>query len=295
MDAVAALRRHGGVASYRELLQLVERTELERSLSAGVIVRARRGVYALPAADEALAAAARIGGVVSHLSAALVHGWKVKKPPKTPVVTVARRRSGVASDGVDLHWGDITGQKRVTDPVRTVIDCARTLPYDEALAVADSALRSRKVSRAQLLAAAEKSPRTGRSRALNVVRTATSDAANPFESVLRAIAQEIPGLTVVPQGEIDDWTHPDLVDHALQIAIEADSFEYHSLPEAFAYDVRRYTGLVRAGWLVVRFTWEEVMHKPAYVRAVLTDVVALRAQQRAVPCTLGDPSACRAA
>ncbi len=85
------------------------------------------------------------------------------------------------------------------------------------------------------------------------------------------------------------------MDHALRIAIEADSFEYHSLPEAFAYDIKRYTGLTRAGWLVARFGWGEVMHKPAYVRAVLLDLVVLRAQQRAVRCRIGDPAACRAA
>jgi hypothetical protein len=50
----------------------------------------------------------------------------------------------------------------VTDPVRTVIDCARDLPFDEALAVADSALRSGKVGPDALRQAAARSPRTGR-------------------------------------------------------------------------------------------------------------------------------------
>jgi very-short-patch-repair endonuclease len=32
--------------------------------------------------------------------------------------------------------------------------------------------------------------------------------------------------------------------------------------------------MVRAGYTVVRFTWEEVMFDPDHVRAVLTDLVA---------------------
>jgi hypothetical protein len=42
----------------------------------------------------------------------------------------------------------------VTGPLRTVVDCARVLPFDSALAVADSALRSGNVRRADLTRAA---------------------------------------------------------------------------------------------------------------------------------------------
>ncbi len=34
--------------------------------------------------------------------------------------------------------------------------------------------------------------------------------------------------------------------------------------------------IVAEGWLVVRFTWHEVVHDPAYVRRVLEAVVARR-------------------
>lgn len=57
----------------------------------------------------------------------------------------------------------------VTSPPRTVADCARWLPFDEALAVADSAMRAG-LTRRDLLAAVEALPRTGRERARWVVR-----------------------------------------------------------------------------------------------------------------------------
>jgi hypothetical protein len=53
-------------------------------------------------------------------------------------------RAGVQIRYADLAATAVTGL--VTDPVTTVIDCARTLPFDEALSIGDSALRSRKVT-----------------------------------------------------------------------------------------------------------------------------------------------------
>jgi hypothetical protein len=64
------------------------------------------------------------------------------------------------------------------------------------------------------------------------------------------------------------------VDRRLGLVIEAESYEFHADPAAFAQDVRRYTLFVRHGHVVLRFTWQEVMHDPDHVRAVLAEVVA---------------------
>jgi very-short-patch-repair endonuclease len=280
-----ALVRLGGIAERRALLMLCSRRALDAAVAGGAVVRLGRSRYALPAADDARVAARRAGGVVSHLSAALAHGWKVKVPPAMPHVTVRRTRGRLVSRGVILHWAAVTDADLVagiTDPVQTVVDCARVLPFDEALAVADSSLRSGKVCRAELFDAARRSPRTGRAAALRVVEAASRKAANPFESTLRAIALGVPGLAVVPQGPVSAIGHADLTDSSLRIAIEAESFEFHTLPEAFRYDVRRYTAMTREGWLVARFVWEDVMRRPEYVEAVLADLVELRAREQAV-------------
>ena len=285
MDVVQALTRLGGVSDHATLVKLVPRRAVAAACAEGHVIRVSRNLYALPAADEARLAAARLGGVVSHLSAALAHGWKVKRPPTPPMVTVRRNRSPGVVEEVDVRFADWRPDELdgvVTGRVRTVIDCARVLPFDEALAVADSALRSGQVTREQLEEAAAASPRTGRRDALRVARCASRLAANPFESVLRAIALEVPGLSVVPQGVVGAVGHADLTDAHLRIAVEAESFEFHALPEAFRYDIRRYTAMTRLGWLVMRFVWEDAMHRPAYVHDTLADVVTLRAQQKAV-------------
>jgi hypothetical protein len=79
MDARQAMFRLGGVATRRELLRLVSPAALRRGLEAGDLRRVGRGRYALSHLDEALQVAHGMSGVVSHLSAALLHGWAVKR------------------------------------------------------------------------------------------------------------------------------------------------------------------------------------------------------------------------
>lgn len=291
MDPVLALTQLGGIARVGELRAMTTRSEFHRALVAGVVLRLPRGQVSLPGVAQARAVAAAVGGTVSHLSAAQDWGWKLKVPPDLPFVTVPRgRRVGQGATPLalpahrlvyaDLAVADIRGG--VTSPVRTVIDCARLLPWDEALSVADSALRSRLVGHDELLCAAGASPRTGRTRALRVAREASALADNPFESVLRAIALDVPGLRVQPQGWIGRVGRVDLVDDLLQIAIEADSWQHHASPEAFRSDVRRYTDFACLGWVVVRFLWEQVMHQQALVHAALADVAAVRSRQLGV-------------
>lgn len=283
MDVAEALAELGGVADAATLVRATSRRRVRTAVAASRIVRDGRGHYALPTAQEAMRAAARLSGVVSHASAAACWGWKTKHPAPLPSVTVPRNRKVARSrrEGVDLHYADVTQTERregVTDAGRTVIDCAKTLPFDEALAVADSALRNDDVTNRELLWLAEQVRTTGRAQCLRVAREADARAHNPFESVLRAIALDVPGLQVEPQQLIVDGTfraRPDLVDRTRRIVLEADSFEFHSDRAALQRDCERYNELGRRGWTVYRFTWGHVMRAPWYVTQVLTAAVAL--------------------
>lgn len=280
MDLTELIIKLGGIATTKELLAVFDRRTIRQALDCGRIIRVARGHYALPGGPEALAAARRVGGVVSHLSAAQHWGWKVKLPPQQPVVTVPRnrkltdrQRSGVDIRWFNLHVDDIRDD--VTSRLRTIGDCARSEQFDAALAVADSAVRNGDVTPAQIRVEALAGPRTGRPRALRVADAVDGRAANPFESVLRAICLEIPGLLVEPQVWVTETARVDLLDRRNNLILEADSWEFHGERAAFVRDVRRYTCFVRLGYAVVRFTWEEVMFEQDYVRAVLTDMVRL--------------------
>ncbi|MFC6152877.1 hypothetical protein [Nocardioides yefusunii] len=278
MDVTEVLARLGGIAEWGELLGPCSADQIRHAVTTGRVVRLRRNRYALVDTDAQRAAAVAAGGVCSHLSAAMMWGWKVKHEPLRPWVTMPRNRRR-PSGNLEVRWGDLDEEEvrhHVTRPARTVVDCARALPWDEALAVADSALRSGEVSRSDLVAAAERSPRTGRTRALRVVEAADGRAANPFESVLRAVALDVPGLDVEPQGEVPGVGWVDLLDRRRGVVVEAESFEFHGTLTALRRDVTRYTELTRRGFVVVRFLWEEAMFDQTRVRAVLADIAPLR-------------------
>lgn len=285
MDPVAALTRLGAVGTLDDLTTLTSRRQLRTCVAKGAVVRVAVGRYALPDADVARVTAARLGGVVSHLSAAQHWGWKVKLPPGEPTVTVPRRRAHLdAAEGVELHWADLAGSQveaGVSTRVQTVIDCARAYDFDVALAVADLAMRGG-VARASLQTAAELSPRTGRGKALRVVEAADPRADNPFESVLRALARDVRRLRMEPQQWVGHLGRADLLDPHLRLVVEAESFGFHADRRSLARDVRRYTGFARLGFTVVRFTWEEAMFDPDYVRSVRRDMVTLGPRQGAV-------------
>ncbi|GGO71344.1 DUF559 domain-containing protein [Nocardioides deserti] len=288
-SVVEVLERLGGTATRAQLVALTSRAEVERAIAGGDLARLARGRWALPQVDEARAAAHRLTGVVSHTSAALLHGWSVATRPDRPHVTVGRRRRSTGAARVHLHWADVTAEERTqgaTSKDRTLLDCARSLPFADALAVADSALRDG-FAPGHLRALADAARGAGAARVRRVAQHASPLAANPFESVLRAIALEVDGLVVEPQVEV--WEpaflgRVDLADRRLRIVLEADSFAWHGGRDQLASDCRRYNGLAVHGWLVLRFSWEDVMFHRADVLRVLQAAVDQRAEVRCASC-----------
>jgi very-short-patch-repair endonuclease len=276
VEPVEALRVLGGVARRQALLRLTSRKRLQRAMLRGEIARTTRGVYRLASADLALVRATELRGAASHLSAATLHGWEVAFPATCPWITVPRNVGVAAHEGCFVFWADLTDEGPVTSPVRTVIDCARRLTFGPALAVADSALRHGDLRHSDLAEAAAAVRGKGAASARRVATHASGLAANPFESMLRAIAIEA-GLSVRPQVGISigpgEVIHPDVVDSGRRIVLEADSWEFHSGRDAHARDCLRYTLLVVHGWTVLRFTWRQVMHDPDFVRWCLVSLL----------------------
>lgn len=280
----ASLARLGGIARRDHLRALSHWRHIDAALAEGRILRVSHGWYSLPFGEEGRREALRLSGAASHTTAANHWGWKVKSAPDRPHVTVRRKRhlDKEAQVPAVVHWRDLdTGDVVhgwVTSRVRTVIDCALDLPFDEALAVADSALRSG-LRRSQIVDRAEWLGPRQRARVNRVVTAADARAANPFESVLRAIAIGVDGLSVEPQLRIrhaDFRARVDLADAELMIVLEADSHEFHSARRDFDRDCRRYDELTARGWIVLRFSWEQVMFDPDWVASVLVRVVSLR-------------------
>jgi very-short-patch-repair endonuclease len=271
----------GGVATRQTIVRLTSRRALDDALADGTLVRVARGRYAVPQLQQGTHLALKVTGHVCLVSAALAHGWKVKVVPERPQIALPkdRRLSEGARAQMSVSWIDLRDDQvegLATDAATTLEMCGRRLPFDEALAIADSALRDG-FPRRELEALARAARGPGSARLRRVAAQADGRADNPFESVLRAIALDVPGLDVEPQvlirGDLGLTVRPDLVDRRLRMALEADSFEWHGDRAALRRDARRYDLLVADGWIVLRFAWEDVMHDQAWVRSVLQATV----------------------
>jgi hypothetical protein len=147
-------------------------------------------------AVHATAAQLGAGTVVSHVSAAVVHGLPLWFPPAHPgpldrVHATRDRRSGARrSSVVHLHAAALEADEvvmvdglLVTSVARTVTDVARFLPFESALVPADGALYRRHVTPAELVEGVERGAhRRGNTAARRVVAFADGRAESPGET-----------------------------------------------------------------------------------------------------------------
>ncbi|MEU4606789.1 type IV toxin-antitoxin system AbiEi family antitoxin domain-containing protein [Kribbella sp. NPDC023972] len=291
-EVIEVVRRRGGTATFAELRAFVSGRAIRRALADGTIRRIAKGVYATPPAADPLAAARAQAGIVSHLSAAVLHGFSVLDLPTKPQITVPhgqhRRLSPV---DCELHWADdVPSEGRVTGKLRTVLDCARTLPFAAGLAVADSALQLRAVDRSQLMVGAAELSGPGCRRARRVAAAADGRAESPLESVLRALLIQAGIKGFEPQVVVRDdgfSARIDLGHPELLIALEADSFAHHGTRRALTRDCRRHVSLTIRGWRLLRFSWEDVMFDPDWVVDAIRQVMAGSPGHHNSPDTVG--------
>lgn len=104
--------------------------------------------------------------------------------------------------------------------------------------------------------------------ARRVVKHADGRAANPFESVLRALCIE-EGFELTPQVTIAEsglYAVVDLGSEALRLAVEADGFETHGTRGGLRKDCERHTLFAIYAYSSLRFAYEHVMFEPDWVR-----------------------------
>jgi hypothetical protein len=243
---------------------------------------------AVVAAHEA---AIGCGGVVCRGSAALMHGWELLRLPPRPQITVPKNRrtarlrlAAIELRKLNLREDQVDGL--VTVESRTLTDSLRHYPLTEGLCIADSALRHGFPRyRLDELAHEARGPRAFKVKL--VAQAVDERAANVFESATRAITLSVAGLNAVPQVEIREdgmfLGRSDLVDEELRIIIEADSAKHHATVAGINRDSTRYDLFVVGGWLVLRFTWAHVVHRPEWVRAILIAAVERRRRGLGLP------------
>ncbi|MDQ6837563.1 MAG: type IV toxin-antitoxin system AbiEi family antitoxin domain-containing protein [Actinomycetota bacterium] len=275
-----ALRAQEGVISRRQaLLAGLTSRQIDRMVSAGDWQRLHNGVYRVAGAPvtahgRLLAAClARPGAVASHESAAWL--WDlVPGPPPVPTLSVLRSaghlRAGVVVRQVaDLSQARIVTWRQIpcTNPLRTLVDLAGvTSPrlLDDAI---DRALATRLVTVDGLVAEVGRLARQGR-RGVGGLRRALERRGligGPHPSVLesrllRLLAQggiPVAGVEVKVDGA-DGRYRLDVV-LCPGVALEVDGYCYHAGPSVMARDLHRHNDLGLQGWVVLRFTWVDVV------------------------------------
>jgi very-short-patch-repair endonuclease len=280
MDAVEALEQLGGIARAADIVALSSRRRLRTAVSKRVIIHVDRDRYALPVTDLGRRLAVKHNLHLTHLSAALHHGWEVRASPSVPHLLLPSGQKRPTSKArfwtYDARREDLDGWS--TGPLLTVMLCARDLSFAAALTVADSALRHDSVTHEELVTASHTWRGGNRDQVKKVAAHANGSAANAFESGLRAITAAA-GYEFIPQYEVRVGAltvHPDLVDPINGIILEADSWGFHADREAHDRDCQRYTMLAADGWIVLRFTYDQVMFQPEYVLRCIEMALAQR-------------------
>ncbi|MEV6773159.1 hypothetical protein AB0N05_31445 [Nocardia sp. NPDC051030] len=248
---------------------------------------------------RAVVEAASPESVVSHSSAAVLHGLPVLRHLLERVhLTRNRQGGGRTSRQLLLHGISITDDEivllegmRVTSVARTVIDLARSLPFEWAVMVGDAALHADLVDSAalseQLLRAGR---RTGVQRARAVLPFLDGRSESPGESWTRVLLHQLGLPSPHPQAEL--WTDTgnwiarvDLLLPELGIVIEFDgAIKYQSdlrngrpLEQVILDEKKREDRIRALGWLVVRITWSD-LHSPDRLRTRLASAATTAAR-----------------
>lgn len=307
MDPVRALALcsdgNQGLATWSTLHESgVSAATLHRAVRAGRVHRVARAVYAV----HPLAAPGRFlvteagpdpdwvrrvradlmgsGAVATLRTAAALHGWELLVEPRGKTQSCVPQGSWRPHGSGCQQRSRLRCERRVvlpgTEPLwvstaeQTAVDCLRLLPDDEAVVACDSALRSGRVSTADLTALLSRSAGlTGIGRAHDLLALADPWSGSVLESLTR-ILMNASGLTgwctqhVVAR---DPELRVDFCFAHERLVVEVDGARWHTDP---ARDQGRDNRLTSLGWRVLRFSWSQVVRDPDQVVRLIRESVA---------------------
>jgi hypothetical protein len=262
-----ASRQYGVVARRQLLVMGLTNEAIGRRVEAGRLHPIHRGVYAvghtvLKAEGRWMAATLATGGALSHATAAAA--WELLPVGATIHVTVAGDAGRKRRQGVRVHRSRTLEPRDVmtlrglplTTRERTIADLARTTTPRRIEQLVNQAERHLDFGRLQHLAPPS----------LQAVLSSYSPTLTRSELEIRFLELcddhgiERPEANTRIEGIECDfvWRHQRLV-------VEVDGYEFHRSRTAFVADRERDIRLEVAGWRVLRFAYEHVISRPAWV------------------------------
>lgn len=280
------------VASTRDLKAAgLEERVLTAAVRSGFLLRLRRGAYVRrsswqesePWTRDALRIQAHFestGGRCrySHISAARLHECHVwdagsgihlttayANSSKSAGKDVRTHRSELAASELVTLWTPDGREILTTSLARTVLDCARILPLQQAAVIGDHALRKgvRLESLHQLLEASPVKRGSRRARDLLAVLDGRSESVG--ETRTRLMLRAFGLCMFIPQFEIatlNGQFRADFADPESKVVIEFDGkgkyTDYKPTAEVLLAERRRENALTEEGWLVLRVEWKHL-------------------------------------
>jgi len=291
--ARAARQRHGLVTRAQLLEAAVSRQRISRALSRGELTLVHPGVYQAAAAPRTwhqrvlrAVLAGGAGAMASHRSAAAL--WELDGSTRgiPEIVTPRYLRSwavdlGRRHESKDLHLAQPTERMAIpcTGLVRTIVDLGAVQPIERVQQAVDDAIRRKLCSWDDLAHAMAMHSRQGR-HGVGILRsildthfgTAVPDSQfnRLVERLLVANGLRPPLIEhVVRDADGQEIARLDLAYEPELVGIELDSRRYHLNSRAFEHDRARQNRLELAGWLILRYTWQQYTRTP---QQLVTDV-----------------------
>lgn len=293
------LLSNGGLATRQQLLRNVPTSVLDGHIGRRQLVRVFPHVYRLKESSDdgptALRAALLHAGrqsALSHTTALAVWGERRLEAPFHLTVDEGLRRAG--APGLIVHrrkrFDPESSQcverrgLRVTVLPRTVIDSWPLLPPTDRRPLALDLARRGLVTADLLDEALAERPNVAGRRLLRQTIDLIADGCQSeleahgvlgvfrHRSLPRSVGQFVVEL---PTGRVKlDRSWPEV-----KVAVELDGARYHTSPEDRRRDLARDTALAALGWVVLRFTYAEVLRDPDGVRAKILEVYRIRLAQ----------------
>jgi very-short-patch-repair endonuclease len=259
MELTQYLKYAGSVARTGTLLQagFPERS-IRNAVQAGEVLRLRHGVVALPAAKPEFTAAVLANGLLSCVSAAGHHGlWRLHVPERLHLLC----RHGAAA-GVVIHRGSLVPPESphpVAGLTDTLLHALRCLPPVEAAVMVESALLQGRTGIDYL---GQRLPGNRNGAARSVLRLVDGTADSAIEVVARLLFRHA-GIYTETQVQLAGIGFVDfLLEGFLIVELDGSShFEAHQVRK----DRRRNNASTLAGYAVLRYGYQDIVHNPQKV------------------------------
>jgi hypothetical protein len=260
----------------------------------GRLVKVQPRVFRVAGAPQTwhqhlMAAVLTTDGIVSHRSAAEM--WGVIQPAGYVDVSIQPPRAPRAEPPVIVHRiKDLHPELAVereglplTDPTRTIIDLGLVLPHWAVRDALSRGLTTRLFTVVEVDRLRDAITRQGRNGTGTVRRILDERllVAGTEESLLERRFLDLVarhGL-VAPAIQHEVWhagrfiARVDAAYPDRKLAVEVDGYSAHSSPDAFQRDRARQNRLVALGWTVLRFTWADVVQRPAMVARTILEAI----------------------